>query len=145
MFVFTSTAEVVNVANALGKPLKRLFWMYKPADCTFPLHGWLLTSEAILWFHKGDKVKLVDRKPYRHDCYVHRKVGHEQVEGHPTVKPLTVINELFRDIEASLRSHSPYIVAYGFACPTCCMIRTCVDICFRGLPKNGKTSSLLFL
>jgi DNA modification methylase len=35
MFVFTSTAEVVNVANALGKPLKRLFWMYKPADCTF--------------------------------------------------------------------------------------------------------------
>jgi site-specific DNA-methyltransferase (adenine-specific) len=91
MFVFTSTAEVINVANAINKPLKRLLWMYKPADCTFPLHGWLLTSEAILWFHKGAKVTLVERKPYRHDCYIHRKVGHEGVEGHPTVKPLTVI------------------------------------------------------
>lgn len=30
MFVFTSTAEVVNVANALNQPLKRMFWMYKP-------------------------------------------------------------------------------------------------------------------
>jgi DNA modification methylase len=56
MFVFTSTAEVINLANAVKAPFKRMLWMYKPADCTFPLHGWLLTSEAILWFMGGGKV-----------------------------------------------------------------------------------------
>lgn len=94
MFVFMSTAEVVNVANALGQPLKRLFWMYKPADCTYPFHGWLLTSEAILWFVKGDKPNLVERKPFRHDCYVHKTVGQEGVTGHPCVKPLWVVRDL---------------------------------------------------
>ena len=94
MFVFTSTAEVVNVANALGQPLKRLLWMYKPADCTYPQKGWLLKSEAILWFSKGTGCNLYDRKPYRHDCYIHTRSGMEGVEGHPTVKPLFVIKDI---------------------------------------------------
>lgn len=93
MFVFTSTGEVVNVANALNQPLKRLLWMYKPNDCTFPLAGWLLKSEAILWFVKGDSFNLAERKPFRHDCYIHTTVGQEGVEGHPTVKPLKVIKD----------------------------------------------------
>lgn len=91
LFVFTSTGEVVKVANAIGQTLRRMFWMYKPADCTYPYYGWLLTSEAILWFVKGEKPLLKDRNPFRHDCYVHRRVGMEGVEGHPTVKPLSVI------------------------------------------------------
>lgn len=94
MFVFTSTGEVVKVANGLGQPLKRMFWMYKPGDCTYPLGGWLLTSEAILWFAKGDKLNLCERKPYRHDCYIHKRVGLEGVEGHPCVKPLWVVSDL---------------------------------------------------
>jgi len=94
MFVFTSTGEVVNVANALGQPLKRLLWMYKPNDCTFPLAGWLLTSEAILWFHKGNKLNFAERKPYKHDTYVHTGVGQEGVEGHPTIKPLAVVGDI---------------------------------------------------
>ena len=93
-FIFTSTGEVVEVANALGKRLKRMFWMYKPADCTFPLAGWLLTSEAILWFVKGERAILEERRPFRHDCYIHTRVGLEGVEGHPTVKPLWVIKDL---------------------------------------------------
>lgn len=94
MFVFTSTAEVLNVGNAVGSPhFKRLLWMYKPADMTFPLAGWLLTSEAILWFHKGEKVGLVERHPFRHDCYTHTRSGLEGVEGHPTVKPLDVVQD----------------------------------------------------
>src|SRR5256885_4611483 len=40
MFVFTSPGEVVNVANAVGaQHFKRLLWMYKPADMTYPLGG----------------------------------------------------------------------------------------------------------
>jgi len=94
-FVFTSTGEVVRVANALGEPLKRLLWMYKPADMTYPLAGWLLKSEAILWFLKGDSIGLKERNgKYRHDTYVCTQIGHEGVEGHPTVKPLMVISDL---------------------------------------------------
>lgn len=93
MFAFTSTAEVVNLANAVKAPFKRLLWMYKPADCTYPLQGWLLKSEAILWFMADFPCTLIERKPFRHDCYVHYKVGQEGVEGHPTVKPISVIKD----------------------------------------------------
>jgi len=94
MFVFMSTAEVVNVAVAVGAEFfKRMLWMYKPADMTYPLGGWLLKSEAILWFHRGGRLNLVERKPFRHDCYIHRRVGLEGVEGHPTVKPLDVVQD----------------------------------------------------
>lgn len=94
MFAFTSTAEVINLANAVDAPFKRLLWMYKPADMTYPLHGWLLKSEAIVWFMDDNKCTLQERKPFRHDCYIHRSVGNEGVEGHPTVKPLTVITDI---------------------------------------------------
>ena len=95
MFVFSGTGEVVNLANAINQPLKRLLWLYKPADVTFPLHGWLLTSEAILWFmKKGAPCNLLERKPYRHDCYLHYTVGQEGVEGHPTVKPISVCGDI---------------------------------------------------
>lgn len=91
-FVFTSTGEVVRVANLVPLVFRRILWLYKPNDCTYPLQGWLLTSEAILWF--GDGKELVERHPFRHDCYVHTGVGQEGVEGHPTVKPLNVIQDL---------------------------------------------------
>lgn len=93
MFVFSGTGEVINLANAIKANFKRMLWMYKPADCTYPLHGWLLKSEAILWFMREGKSNLFDRHPFRHDCYIHNRVGMEGVEGHPTVKPLSVISD----------------------------------------------------
>lgn len=48
LFVFTSTGEVMNVGKPVPMDFVRMLWMYKPADCTFPFRGWLLTSEAIL-------------------------------------------------------------------------------------------------
>jgi site-specific DNA-methyltransferase (adenine-specific) len=93
MFVFTSTGEVVEIANALGQRLKRMFWLYKPADMTYPLAGWLLKSEAILWFVKGERAILAERKPFKHDCYILNRVGREGVEGHPTVKPLVIVKD----------------------------------------------------
>lgn len=94
LFVFASTREVVNVANTIPQPLQRLLWMYKPADCTYPLGGWLLKSEAILWYAKGDRLYLREKRPYQHDVYIHTRVGKEGVEGHPTVKPLMVVKDL---------------------------------------------------
>lgn len=93
MFVFSGTGEVINLANSVKAQFKRMLWMYKPADCTFPLQGWLLTSEAILWFMKKGKCNMFDRHPFRHDCYIHNRTGREGVEGHPTVKPLSVITD----------------------------------------------------
>ena len=95
MFVFMSTGEIINVANAVGaEHFKRCLWMYKPADMTYPLAGWLLTTQAILWFHKGDRVGLAERKPYAHDVYTVKTVGKEGVDGHPTVKPLAVVKDI---------------------------------------------------
>jgi len=94
MFAFSGTQHVVSLANAVEIPLKRMLWMYKPNDCTYPLGGWLLKSEAILWFHKGDRLGLHERRPYRHDCYVVKSVGQEKADGHPTVKPLAVVSDL---------------------------------------------------
>lgn len=93
-FVFMSTGEVVNLANRVPLKFRRMLWMYKPADMTFPLEGWLLTSEAILWFSKNGTSNLRDRKPYKHDCYQATQIGREGVEGHPTVKPLSVVKDL---------------------------------------------------
>lgn len=100
MFVFMSTAEIVSLANAVGINPKRVFWMYKPADMTYPLGGWLLTSEAIIWFAKGDRLALRQVKPLRHDCYTHTRVGKEGVEGHPTVKPLWVVQDIVSRCDA---------------------------------------------
>jgi DNA modification methylase len=94
MFVFTSTGEVLRVGRAVAQPLKRMLWMYKPADMTYPFAGWLLKSEAILWFAKGDRLNLCDRTPFRHDTYICTQTGREGVDGHPTVKPLSVISDL---------------------------------------------------
>ena len=92
-FVFTSTGEVLKVGNRMPLHFNRMLWMYKPADCTYPLNGWLLTSEAILWFTRNGKCELNERHPFRHDCYIHNRVGLEGVEGHPTVKPLSIISD----------------------------------------------------
>jgi len=54
-------------------------------------------------FSKGNPRPLNERKPYRHDCYLHYNVGHEGVEGHPTVKPHAIIEDLvLRCIEGGL-------------------------------------------
>ena len=102
-FVFTGTGEIKNLLNSIPLDYQRLLWLYKPADCTFPYRGWLLTSEAIALFSNGKPQPLNDRKPYRHDCYLHYTVGQEGVEGHPTVKPHAVIEDLvLRCVEGGL-------------------------------------------
>ena len=93
-FVFTSTGQVLKVGNLIPLNFRRMLWLYKPADCTYPLEGWLLKSEAILWFSMNGTSNFAERHPFKHDCYIHKRVGMEGVEGHPTVKPLWVIKDL---------------------------------------------------
>jgi len=93
-FVFTGTGFLKDVLNAISLNFKRALWMYKPADCTYPYQGWILKSEVILLFSNGKALPLLERKPYKHDCYIHRKVGMEPGINHPTVKPLAIIKDL---------------------------------------------------
>lgn len=93
-FVFTGTGFLKDVLNAINLKYQRLLWMYKPADCTFPWRGWLLKSEAICIFSNGAPQPLLEIHPYSHDTYIHKKVGKEGVNGHPTVKPLSIIKNL---------------------------------------------------
>ncbi|RJQ28391.1 site-specific DNA-methyltransferase [Candidatus Parcubacteria bacterium] len=93
-FVFCSTAQPLAVGAAVPLNFRRMLWMYKPADCTYPLEGWLLTSEAIMWFSQNGTSNFAERRPFAHDCYYHTRVGKEGVEGHPTVKPLWVVKDL---------------------------------------------------
>lgn len=95
VFVFSGTGKVIELANIVPFEFQRMLWVYKPNDCTFPYKGWLLTSEAILMFRNGKgNNTLRERRPYQHDCYTHKSVGQESVEGHPTVKPLSIIRDL---------------------------------------------------
>jgi len=98
--IFSGTAKVIDLGACVPLDFQRMLWMYKPADCTYPWRGWLLTSEAILLFSKGKPKRWLEPgNGFDHDCYIHRRVGMEEVEGHPTVKPLWVIRKLVRHIE----------------------------------------------
>lgn len=91
--VFTGTGDIKNVLNAINLDFQRIFFMYKPADMTFPFMKWLLKSEAILLFSKGKPKRKKKYIHYCHDVMQHTRVGLEGVEGHPTVKPLAVMEE----------------------------------------------------
>jgi len=95
VFVFSGTGALKELLNAISLNFQRLLWLYKPADCTFPYRGWLLKSEAIALFSKGNPGHLLDRQGlYMHDVYIHKNVGQEGVDGHPTVKPKWVVKDL---------------------------------------------------
>jgi len=85
---------------------KRMLWLSKPNDITFPWRGWILKSEAILVFQKG-KGNYNEIKPYAHDTYVFNHPGNYnktiEREGihplaHPSIKPLPVIVDLMKRI-----------------------------------------------
>jgi len=98
-FVFSGTGQTKELLNAIDLDFRRLLWMYKPQDESYPWRGWILSSECIALFSKGKPKPLVERRPYKHDCYVFTKVGQEGVEGHPTVKPLVIVGDLCRRID----------------------------------------------
>lgn len=116
MFVFTSTAEVLGVGNLVPLDFRRLLWVYKPADCTYPWRGWLLKSEAILCYSQGAPQALVERVPYRHDVYLANRIGKEGVEGHPTVKPLAVVADLVSRVEGTILDPYSGSGTTGVAC-----------------------------
>jgi len=95
-FVFVPKNErLPKFISAIPLKFVQLLWLYKPNDETFPRGRWLQTSEAILHFvNQSWKEEFLNKEKYVHDCYVHRNVGNEGVEGHPTVKPLSVVKDL---------------------------------------------------
>lgn len=86
----------IDASRKTGWQFKRMLWLRKPNDITFPWRGWVLNSEAILVFTKGNGY-WNDIKPYHHDTYDFNHHGGELAPGegwHPAVKPLEVIADL---------------------------------------------------
>ncbi len=99
-FVFGSPRlihKTINAGEAAGFVFQRILWMYKPNDCTFPWRGWLLTSEAIAVFSRGQPDRWQGEQ-YCHDCYHFNHSGGELPgsEQHPSVKPLDIVRDIVR-------------------------------------------------
>lgn len=97
-FVFGSPRlihKTIAAGEMAGLTFQRLLWMYKPNDCTYPWRGWLLTSEAIAVFSKGQPDKWA-HDHYCHDTYTFNHSGGELPPGveHPSVKPLVVVEDI---------------------------------------------------
>lgn len=85
-----------------GWQFNRALWLYKQAQCVKPWRGWLLTSEAILLFSKGE-ANWNECNPYVHDCYMLSEVSGElgkESGWHGSVKPLVVVRDLAQRISA---------------------------------------------
>lgn len=88
---------LVNLQKA-GFKFKRYLTLYKPNDCTFPWHGWILKSESILLFTKGNP-EYIEVSPYQHDTILHNHSTEglkDNIGGHPCAKPITFIGEFLK-------------------------------------------------
>jgi hypothetical protein len=91
---------------------KRMLWMYKAAQITFPWRGWILTSESILISLIGNG-QWNDVKPYTHDCYYMSELSNELPKDcgwHGSVKPLHVISDLIQRVSQNGQvSYDPFL------------------------------------
>lgn len=90
-------------ARNRGFDFDRMLWMYKAAQCTYPWRGWILTSESILIFSRGN-VKWNDVKPYAHDCYYLSELSGElnpDSGWHGSVKPIKVVSDILQRVTMS--------------------------------------------
>ena len=97
--------------EANGFHFERMLWLYKAAQCTFPWRGWILKSESILVFSKGQG-QWQDVHPYSHDCYYLSEVAGElssEMGWHGSVKPLKVVTDLMsRTSEVNAIMYEPF-------------------------------------
>lgn len=87
---------LLDAARGSGWKFERMLWLYKTAQCVSPWRGWLLKSEAILVFSKGN-AEWVDAHPYSHDCYQLSEVSGELPKDsgwHGSVKPMKVVRDI---------------------------------------------------
>jgi hypothetical protein len=87
---------LLDEARANGWEFERMLWLDKVAQCAYPWRGWILISESILLFSKGEPLWL-DVHPYMHDIYRLPEVSGEIPEGlgwHGSVKPISVVTDL---------------------------------------------------
>lgn len=76
--------------------VRRVLWMEKAADLSYPWRGWLMNSEAILVLDR-DGAHWPTPGSYHRDCYTVAPWGKT---GHPTSKPLAVARDLLNKLAA---------------------------------------------
>jgi len=111
-----SFVSLLDEAREIGFQFCRYLTEYKPNDRTYPWYGWLMVSESILLFQKGDKAPWQQtiegtENTKSHDVYVHKHTTDSLVETggeglHPSVKPLWIIKDLI--LKSSMESSLGY-------------------------------------
>jgi DNA modification methylase len=104
--VFHSTRLFWTALDALRQhkfKFLRYLTLYKPNDCTYPWHRWILKSESILLFEKG-KSEFITVEPYQHDTisHLHGKDQSKDRGGHPCCKPISFITDFIAPFKANL-------------------------------------------
>lgn len=104
--VFFSTRTFPIALQAFGEAgarFLRALWLYKRNDRSYPWRGWLLISEIILLFQKGEGNPFTETRQggevqITHDTYLHERQGLELPDQpkdiHAVVKPLWVTRDL---------------------------------------------------
>jgi DNA modification methylase len=90
----------LDAMRTAGWKFERMLWLYKSAQCSYPWQGWILTSESILVFSKGNP-QWNEVNPYSHDTYQLSEVSGElpdSVGWHGSVKPLVVVQDILSRI-----------------------------------------------
>lgn len=92
-----SPGKIAQFIKASSWEVRRVLWMEKIADLSFPWRGWLMNSEAILVLERGH-TKWPTPSSYHRDCYT---VGPWGKTGHPNAKPLHVVQDILTKVSAA--------------------------------------------
>jgi site-specific DNA-methyltransferase (adenine-specific) len=110
--------------------VRRVLWMEKAADLSYPWRGWLMNSEAILVL---DRPGATWPSPgtYHRDCYTVAPWGKT---GHPTSKPLMVATDLLNKLA---EPGETVLDMFAGSCTTAlaCMALSCA---FIGIEKDPR-------
>jgi len=86
--------------RAGGWTFERMLWFYKTAQMANQWRGWIIKSDAIAVYSRGQPAWL-DVHPYQHDVYSVTELNHELPAGigwHGSVKPAAVVRDVMSRI-----------------------------------------------
>lgn len=94
---WVSPGKIAEFVKASAWHLRRVLWMEKVADLSYPWRGWIMNSEAILVLEREPASQWPVPESYHRDCYA---VGPWPKTGHPNSKPLWIVKDLIQKLTA---------------------------------------------
>ena len=98
ILIFYSSGEglATFMSAAYGRlKFKKMLFLYKPNDCTFPLSSVIRTSESLLLFSSVDGTFNYEHEEFLHDV-ISANVEKQGLFYHPSVKNLSAIEKIMK-------------------------------------------------